>query len=233
MRIAILSDVHGNLEALQRAIESTRLNSVDATACLGDIVGYGPFPNECVHLVRQICRFVVKGNHDAGGVGDVPLLHFNKEGNTAITWTRQVLTPDNREYLGTLPLTAEMGDLLLVHASPWEPERWTYIATWALATQIFAHFTTSFCCLGHTHFPAIIADDGKMNTLYPGHRHIINPGSVGQPRDGDPRAAYAILDTECHTASIIRVPYDVASTASAIRAAGLPEFLARRLEYGI
>jgi diadenosine tetraphosphatase ApaH/serine/threonine PP2A family protein phosphatase len=233
MRIAILSDVHGNLEALQRVFDSSRQLSVDTVVCLGDIVGYGPFPNECVDLLRQVCRLVVKGNHDAGCVGDVPHDKFNTEGEFAIAWTERVLTPGNKEFLRILPLTAKLDDVTLVHASPREPERWTYIANWALAAGIFPHFTTSTCCLGHTHIPGIVADDGRINTLDAGHRHIINPGSVGQPRDGDPRASFALLDTDTPSASIIRVPYDVASTATAIRAAGLPEFLARRLEYGI
>jgi|WetSurMetagenome_2_1015567.scaffolds.fasta_scaffold170563_1 putative phosphoesterase len=233
MRIALLSDIHGNVEALLRVVESARTQHVDALVCLGDIVGYGPFPNECVDLVRTACVAVVKGNHDAGAVGDVRLRDFNSEGGAAISWTTDRLTDVHKEFLRALPLSLELDATLLVHASPREPNRWEYVATWLVAAQIFPHFTASYCCIGHTHIPAIIAADGTINRIQSGQQHIINPGSVGQPRDGNPRAAYALLDTESHTATIIRVPYDVASTASAIRAAGLPEFLARRLEYGI
>lgn len=233
MRTAILSDIHGNLEALQRVLDSVRQHHVDAIACLGDIVGYGPFPNECVDLMRQDCATVVKGNHDSGAVGELPSDDFNAEGKAAIAWTGDRLTPPNKEFLRNLPLTAESDGVMFVHASPREPDGWEYVANWDLAAQMFPHFAATYCCIGHTHIPAIIAANGALNNFQPGQRHIINPGSVGQPRDGDPRAAFALLDTDRASASIIRVAYDVASTAAAIRAAGLPEFLARRLGYGI
>ena len=233
MRVAVISDIHGNLEALTRVIGRTRAEGVDAIVCLGDIVGYGPFPNECIDLVCHHCGIIVQGNHDAGASEDLSTHRFNSEGKAAITWTREILTNTNRAFLQNLPVSVVSGDMTFAHASPREPENWEYIATWNTAAQVFGHFTTDYCCIGHTHIPVVIAADGKANTIRRGHKHLINAGSVGQPRDGNPRAAFALLDTSLPAVSIIRVEYDVSTTATAIRNAGLPEFLAKRLEHGI
>jgi len=233
MRVAIISDIHGNLEALHRVIERAYKEGAEEIVCLGDIVGYGPFPNECITIVRQECDIVVRGNHDAGAVGVLSLEDFNTEGRAAIEWTRPRLTTTNKEFIKELPFTRAANDVTYVHASPRKPQNWEYVATWHDATKMFGHFATTFCCIGHTHIPAIIAADGTANGYQKGQRHLINVGSVGQPRDGNPRAAFALLDTDSLAVSIKRVEYDVASTASAIRKAGLPEFLARRLVHGI
>jgi putative phosphoesterase len=233
MRIAAISDIHGNLDALQRTLERVRQEGAQMIVCLGDIAGYGPFPNECIDLVRQECELTVVGNHDAGAVGNLTPLAFNTEGRAAVEWTRQQLTESNANFIKELPLARVSHDITFVHASPRRPQNWEYVATWREAAQMFNHFATGTCCLGHTHIPAIVCSDGVVNAFHPGQRHLINPGSVGQPRDGDPRASFALIDTDTASASIIRVKYDVASTADAIRKAGLPEFLARRLEYGI
>jgi len=132
-----------------------------------------------------------------------------------------------------LPIIHNSNDVTYVHASPVNPEHWTYVFAWQDAAKAFLHFTTNTCCLGHTHIPAIVEANGMVNSYQEGERHLINVGSVGQPRDGDPRASFALLDTKRRSASIIRVEYDVAATAAAIREAGLPEFLARRLEFGV
>jgi putative phosphoesterase len=233
MRLAIISDIHGNLEALQHVLDRVHKEGAESLVCLGDIVGYGPFPNECVDLVRQSCSIVIRGNHDAGAVGTLSSTEFNKEGRLAIEWTRTHLIPENREFLKNLPVSVASDTVTFVHASPREPERWDYIATWKHFAEAFDHFNTTVCCIGHTHVPAIVSPDGKVNGYQKGKRHLINCGSVGQPRDGDPRASFALLDTELDVASIIRVPYNVEATAKAIIEAGLPEFLARRLSFGI
>jgi diadenosine tetraphosphatase ApaH/serine/threonine PP2A family protein phosphatase len=209
------------------------LVQADTLVCLGDIVGYGPFPNECIELVRTRCSIVVRGNHDTGAVYVVDLGKFDADGRTAIEWTRSKLTPQNRKYLQGLSLINNSNDVTYVHASPGNPEKWTYVSTWQHAARVFPHFMTKMCCLGHTQVPSIVAANGMVNIYQKGDRHLIHVGSVGQPRDGNPSASFALLDTVRKTASIIRVKYDVATTAGAIRKAGLPEFLARRLEFGI
>ena len=222
-----------DVEALQRVLEYALKEGVGSLVCLGDIVGYGPFPNECAELVRQHCSIVIKGNHDAGAVGTISSGEFNKEGRAAIEWTRAQLTLENREFLRNLPLFVTSVDVTFVHASPKDPERWEYVSTWQHSAGAFDHFGTTFCCIGHTHIPGIVSPDGKVNGYQKGKRHIINCGSVGQPRDGDPRASFVLLDTDKDIASIIRVPYDIDVTAQAILSANLPEFLAKRLSFGI
>jgi putative phosphoesterase len=233
MRIALISDIHGNLQALCRVLEMARRERVETVACLGDIVGYGPYPNECTDLVREKCTIVVQGNHDAGAVGILTRREFNTEGCAAIEWTRKHLTQPNQKFLKELPAILVADDITFVHASPLEPRKWAYLATWRDAEDSFNHFATTYCCHGHTHIPAVVAANGAINTFQKGQRHIINAGSVGQPRDGNPRASFAILDTELPSASIVRIAYDIEATATAIRTAGLPEFLARRLSLGI
>jgi putative phosphoesterase len=233
MRIAVFSDIHGNLEALTCVLKQVRKERADTLVCLGDIVGYGPFPNECIELVRKQCTIVVRGNHDTGAVYGALLEEFDADGRIAMEWTRSKLTPESGEYLRALPIIHNSNDVTYVHASPVNPEHWTYVFAWQDAAKAFLHFTTNTCCVGHTHIPAIVAANGMVNSYQEGERHLINVGSVGQPRDGDPRASFAPLDTKRHSASIIRVEYDIAATADAIRKAGLPEFLARRLAFGI
>jgi predicted phosphodiesterase len=233
MRIAVLSDIHSNLEALLRVLERAREEKVQAFVCLGDTVGYGPFPNECVEIVRKKCEFAICGNHDAGATATSPPLAFNEEGRAAIEWTRTQLSPENLAFLKELPLARVAYDITFVHASPHKPQSWEYIVTWRDARLMFDYFPTGMCAIGHTHIPAIVPAEGNMNSFIPGQRHLINPGSVGQPRDGIPAASFAIIDTDVPSVRIIRVKYDTSITANAIRKAGLPEFLARRLGMGI
>ncbi len=233
MRFAVLSDIHANLEALTKVLQKAYESEPDLIACVGDIVGYGPYPNECIDLIRQQCACVVLGNHDGGAVGRVPPKSFNTEGRIALEWTRDQLTTSNREFLQNLPASVVSYNATFVHASPRLPLDWEYVATLRTATEMFEHFSTAYCCIGHTHIPSILAADGTVNSIRDGQKHLINVGSVGQPRDGNPRASFALLDTETSAASIIRVEYDVSATATAIRQAGLPEFLAKRLQYGI
>jgi len=233
MLIAVISDIHGNLPAFQEVIKKTEELHAEIVYCLGDTVGYGPFPNECVDLVREKCAVVLKGNHDSGLTGETPLDDFNHYGVSAIQWSKTVVTKENCEYLRTLPFTAEEKGLTLAHSSPNKPQSWNYILTMRAAQENFAAFKTTLAFIGHTHVPVIIGEDGSVNRYKPGLRHIINVGSVGQPRDGNPDAAFGLYDTETTDYELVRVHYEVQKTARAIRDLGLPEFLAQRLFQGV
>jgi len=233
MRIAVISDIHSNLPALLRTFEVIDQLSVDRVYCLGDIVGYGPSPNECVSAVQERCASVVKGNHDCGVIGELPLEHFNTYGQSAIRWTRKHITKKNAEYLSSLPLLRVMDDITLVHASPLHPEDWRYIFSWPDADRCFSAFSTCICFIGHTHIPVIVGEDGSVNMFRKGKRFLINVGSIGQARDGNPRATFGLLDTESVSFEILRVAYDIEATASAILAARLPDYLAHRLFLGV
>jgi diadenosine tetraphosphatase ApaH/serine/threonine PP2A family protein phosphatase len=232
MLIAVISDIHGNLQALQEVLKRIEELKAETIYCLGDTVGYGPFPNECVDLVRKHCTVVLKGNHDSGLVGDTPLDDFNHYGVSAIQWSRTVVTKENFEYLHSLPFTAEPNGLTLAHSSPIRPDAWSYILTMRAAQENFGAFKTTLCFIGHTHVPIIIGEDGSINKYKVGARHILNVGSVGQPRDGNPDSAFGLFDSGTGEYSLIRVHYEIGKTARAIRDAGLPEFLAQRLFQG-
>ncbi len=233
MRIAVISDIHSNLPALTRTFEVLDQLGTDRIFCLGDIVGYGPSPNECIALVRERCAAVVKGNHDSGAIGEVPLEHFNTYGKNAIRWTRKHLTRKNAEYLRDLPLLVVQDDITLAHASPLHPEDWRYIFAWPDAHRCFDAFGTRICFIGHTHIPVIVGEDGTVNMFRNDRRYLINVGSVGQARDGNPRASFGLLDTTRNTYEVLRIEYDIEATAAAIFAAGLPDYLAHRLFLGI
>jgi len=233
MRIGIISDIHGNLPALETVLEELKKRNADVVYCLGDTVGYGPFPNECVDLVRERCAQVLKGNHDSGLVGETPLEDFNQHGLKAIVWSQKQVTRENQEYLRGLPFTAVENSLTLAHSSPFSPEAWTYILSMRAAKENFAAFSTNLCFIGHTHVPVIVGEDSSINKFKKNGRFIINVGSVGQPRDGNPDAAIGMYDTELGVYNLVRVPYDVERTAKAIIDAQLPEFLATRLSQGI
>lgn len=233
MRIAIISDIHSNLSALEAVLSKIDEMKVDTIHCLGDIVGYGPFPNECVELVRTRCLYTVKGNHDSGLLGETPTDHFNQYGRTAIKWTQKKITEPNLEFLRALPDKGVDNAITLVHSSPKEPSEWIYLMTWAQAEENFAAFSTELCFIGHTHVPVVIGEDSSINNYQPGKRHIINVGSVGQPRDGNPDSAFGVLDLDEKSYTLVRVSYDISKTATAIEEAGLPVFLARRLFQGI
>jgi diadenosine tetraphosphatase ApaH/serine/threonine PP2A family protein phosphatase len=233
MLIAIISDVHGNLPALEEVLKSTAELKADVVYCLGDTVGYGPFPNECVELVKKQCAVILKGNHDSGLVGDTPLTDFNHYGLSAIQWTRTAVKKENLEFLRGLPSMTEKDGLTLAHSSPLNPDAWTYVLTMRSAQENFTAYTTRLCFIGHTHVPVIIGEDGTVNKYSTTVRHIINVGSVGQPRDGNSQAAFGLLNTANQEFQMVRVPYDIQKTARAIREVGLPEFLAQRLFQGV
>ena len=232
MRIAILSDIHSNLAALEAVIRKVDDLGISTAWCLGDIVGYGPFPNECMNIVRSRCSLVVTGNHDSGVVGVTPVDDFNEYGLRAIFWTRGALAAEHMEYLRGLPLTLVHESCTLVHASPFEASEWHYLHSVRGLAKNFNAFATRLCFIGHTHVPVIVGEDGNINRFALNARYIINVGSVGQPRDGNPAAAFGIYDSDSGNYEQVRVPYAIEKTAEAIKRAGLPEFLARRLYQG-
>ncbi len=232
MRIAIVSDIHGNLPAFTSTLSRIDTLAVDAIYCLGDILGYGPFPNECVDLVRERCTVVIKGNHDCGVTGETPLSFFNEYGREAIIWTNDRITEQNRTYVEELEYVWLNETLTLVHASPDDPPAWTYVFTWREARDCFSAFATDLCFIGHTHVPVVVGEDSTINTFRRGVRFVINVGSVGQPRDGNPQASFGLLDTEQWTYECVRVDYDIEQTARAIRENGLPLLLGERLFRG-
>ena len=239
MRIAVLSDIHSNLPALKAVRED--LPSVDEIWVLGDIVGYGPQPNDVIRTLQQLGARSVLGNHDGAAIGTVDPDDFNPDAKTAVEWTATQLDPNARTYLATLPQVRVSGDLTAVHGSPREPV-WEYITSPAVAAANLGSFRTWLCLFGHTHVPAIFrASDGHVEQIatstgdpvrLDARRALINPGSVGQPRDGIPESAYAILDDREATVEFHRVSYDVGETQRLMHAAGLPPRLAERLAWG-
>lgn len=227
MRIGLLSDVHSNLDALDVVLRRFEIEKVDRVYCLGDIVGYGASPNECVERVHAACHGSVLGNHDDAVIGGTSIQYFNPYARAAIEWTARVLTEENLLYVQSLPLTLVEKGVLLVHATPANPARWDYILQPSDALphfQVMKPGTTAF--IGHSHVPAMFDDPA-------GKRSIINVGSVGQPRDRDPRASCGIYDTDTGTYVGIREVYPIQEAARRIRQANLPEFLAARLFIGM
>lgn len=241
MRILVLSDIHANLTSLETVLQDA--GEVDATWCLGDLVGYGPDPNECIALLRQQPNLTcLLGNHDAAVLGRIPLETFNADAKRSIEWIQRVISPESVAFLETLPEKTETQGVTLVHGSPRNPV-WEYILDLYNAAQNFSHFTTQICMVGHTHLPiAYIAIDNPRDVRWVNPlegeaitiegRAILNPGSVGQPRDHDPRASYAIFASDTNQWQIQRVEYDVRSVQRRIRAADLPSRHALRLLEG-
>ena len=243
MRYAILADIHSNLAAFKAVLEDIKQRGgVEEIWCLGDVVGYGPDPHQCIELLRQHKHICIAGNHDWAAIGKIDTSEFNPEAAAAAHWTSQQLTPEDIDYLSKLPLQLERDDFTLVHGSPREPI-WEYILSASSARENFAHFKTKYCLVGHSHVPAVFKQTCKGVSVYAlppdtelvlgEERLIINPGGVGQPRDGDSRASYAIYDSEAKTIRLIRIPYDIAATQSAMMQKKLPLRLIVRLSYGM
>ncbi|HID86171.1 MAG TPA: metallophosphoesterase [Anaerolineae bacterium] len=241
MRYALLSDIHANLAALEAVLAHLDVETVDEIWCLGDVVGYGPDPNECIERLQELPHRCLAGNHDWAVLGRLALEDFNADAQRACLWTREQLTPASLRYLESLEERIVEGDFTLVHGSPRHPI-WEYIIYLSNARANFAHFDTPYCFIGHTHVPVIFRDRGSEVDIRPielgvplalgQERLIINPGSVGQPRDGDFRASYVILDVEAGTIEYRRVPYPVEETQRKMAQAGLPPRLIIRLSYG-
>ncbi len=241
MRIGILSDVHSNLESLQAVLDACEKEQIDEYVCLGDTVGYGANPNECVTLIRDLTGHLVAGNHDQGVTGDTSISYFNDAAKKAVAWSKRIMSKEHLRFLSSLPLTLEYHGMLFVHSTPSFPEEWKYIVSIDNAMHEFAFFEQRCCFVGHSHQPGVfsINDDHEMGSsideslqCIETKRYIINAGSVGQPRDGDPRASYVIFDTETKRLTFRRIAYDIATCQEKILRAGLPPFLAQRLEMG-
>jgi diadenosine tetraphosphatase ApaH/serine/threonine PP2A family protein phosphatase len=240
MRYAVLSDIHANLEALE-AVLADATGRVDSLLCLGDVVGYGADPAACVELIGERAAVVAAGNHEYAVLGRLELDWFNPWAQAAAEWTHARLDADHLAWLQRLPLRAEAGDATLVHASPVDPEEWDYLVGDEDGFAAFAAFATRLCFVGHSHLPGLwsLGSSGPEHrpgrvavALEAGRRYVINVGSVGQPRDRDPRAAYALWDAGRGTVSLRRVPYDVDTARRKILGAGLPRLLADRLALG-
>jgi diadenosine tetraphosphatase ApaH/serine/threonine PP2A family protein phosphatase len=242
MRILVVSDIHANYEALQSVLADA--GAVDETWCLGDVVGYGPDPNLCVELIRERQNLTcLLGNHDVALIGRMPLAAFNGEARRSLDFQSRVLKADNVDFLRSLPEDAQVrGDVTLAHGSPRDPV-WEYVLNTLSARLNFDYFDTPFCFVGHAHLQCLFQLDEEKNRVSmeapkPGEvmnmtpRAIFNPGSVGQPRDRDPRAAYAIFDPEVRTWEPRRVEYDIPAVQARIRQMGLPEKHAARLAEG-
>jgi diadenosine tetraphosphatase ApaH/serine/threonine PP2A family protein phosphatase len=240
MRYAILADIHGNLAAFKAVLQDVEeRGGAEQLWCLGDIVGYGPDPSECIALLCQYNHLCVAGNHDWAAIGRVDISDFNPDAAEACRWTARQLSPEDVRYLDNLPLTLSRDDFTIVHGSPREPI-WEYVLSTESAGANFQFFETRFCFIGHSHLPVVFENVGQRCVLMglPAelrlgeNRLIINPGGVGQPRDGDPRAAYAIYDAGAATIYHYRITYDIEATQQRMVEHGLPVFLAMRLSHG-
>ncbi len=241
MHILIISDIHANLTALETVIKDA--GEIDAAWCLGDLVGYGPDPNEVIELVRQLPNLLcLLGNHDAAALNQIDTGAFNPEARQAVHWTQKTLTDSSAIFLRSLPEKLQVNEVTLSHGSPRYPV-WEYLLDTRTASYNFDYFETPYCFVGHTHLPVIYSLDGKEystqleipepNTMIKlKWRSIVNPGSVGQPRDRDPRAAYAIYESEDNTWHYRRIAYDIASVQARMLNVGLPERHIQRLSAG-
>lgn len=232
MRIAIISDIHSNLEALEKTLEIIKQKSIDEIVCLGDIVGYGANPNECLSLVKEVTSHILLGNHDEAATSLKQIEDFNPYARSAVFWTAKQLTEANKEFLRSLPYKLELNGLFFTHASPFEPEEWHYILSLAEAQNNFSFFQQPICFVGHSHAPVIFSEDFWAREVVRGKRFIVNVGSVGQPRDLDRRLSFGIFDSGTWTYENIRSEYDVQTASEKIRTAGLPKQLAERILIG-
>jgi predicted phosphodiesterase len=236
MKIAVISDIHSNLEALTKVLECIDEHNIDEIVCVGDIVGYGANPNECLDLVQKRCAHVVLGNHDAAVFNPRVTRTFTVGAFVSAQWTRTVIEEKYVNYLRALPISLNYQNAFFTHGSPLFPEEWNYITSDYEAKIAFKKFSQHVCFIGHTHLPITYFEqkkNGKENLADSEEpRRIINIGSVGQPRDNNPRSSFAIFDTDTQTCEIERIDYDIRSAAEKIINAGLPAVLAERLFFG-
>lgn len=239
-RFAIISDIHGNLEALQAVLADAEAMRAPLIVCLGDIVGYNANPSECLELIRSLNCPIVKGNHDEEASSDSNPAGMNPIAYQALMWTRNQLTEEQKEWLRRLRMVRNVPPFTIVHSTLDQPALWHYIINKFDAVSNFSFQFTDVCFHGHTHVPKVFVHENGSAEEYaaddfsitPGHKVFINVGSVGQPRDGDSRASYAIYDTDVNAVYFRRVGYDIATAQKKILDAGLPEMLAERLERG-
>lgn len=239
MRFAIFGDIHGNLEALETVLAAIKDLNVDEYICMGDIVGYGANPNECLKIIRQLGCLTIAGNHDHAVIGCLDISYFNQYARQSTIWTREILSAENRAYLAELPFIEHTSEFTVVHGSLHAPEMFNYVQTVRDAEFNFRIMDKGLLFIGHSHQPLGFFDTDPMTytldqdiPLNPILKTIINVGSVGQPRDEDPRSSFCIYDSAENLATIHRLEYDIDTAASKILAAGLPEPLALRLALG-
>lgn len=240
MRYALISDIHANLPALEKVLEAIGERGIDQTVCLGDVVGYNAHPNECSDLVRALDIPTICGNHDAVACGLEEPFGFNPVAHAAALWTRNALSPENLSWLRGLPDTRVFEHFAAVHGSPFDRD--FYMFNWEDVLPNMDYLDQvgrSICFFGHTHSPGIFAGDGVYSleedgtfVFEQGKSYFVNPGSVGQPRDGDRRAAFGIYDTDRNMYELVRIEYDIDRAAARILENGLPPFLAERLSLG-
>lgn len=243
MRIAIVADIHSNLAAFQAVLRHAEATGpIDRLWCLGDVVGYGPDPGACIALLSRYPHTAVAGNHDLAAIAKVSTADFNASAARAAAWTGAQLTSEERHYLNGLPEVAKEGEFTLVHGTLRAPV-WEYLLSLEAAQEQFRLMETPYSIVGHSHLPFWAEEDAggdirsepweDGDSLELGEKRlIVNPGGVGQPRDGDPRAAYVLYDTESRILTLHRVEYDIAATQEKMRTAGLPSWLAERLSFG-
>ena len=238
-KYAVLGDIHGNLEALQVVLKDAKEAGCEAYVCVGDLVGYNANPSECMNAIRELDAVVVRGNHDHYCSHDESLDDFHPMAANVVDWTRDQLSQEQIDFLSELKLVRSLGGFTVVHSTLDMPEKWGYVFDALEADANFNYQTTSVCFHGHTHVPVVYEKQGRVVrstftslkvTL--GCKYFVNVGSVGQPRDADPRAAYTIYDMKKKTIELRRLEYHIAATQKKIRDAGLPERLAKRLELG-
>ena len=242
MKVAVISDIHGNRQAFEATLQAVAASDAAELWCLGDLVGYGADPDACVELAREHAAVCLAGNHDLAVTGEIALDEFSRGASLAVQWTQDVIAPDNLAFLASLSPTGAEGPVGLYHASPRDPV-WEYVLSTLLAELCLDEQRHRLCLIGHSHVALSFGRrEGELTTGEPRRggaqldlgagEWLLNPGSVGQPRDGDPRAAWLLLDLDEPSVSFERTDYDIAGAAGAIRAARLPDSLAERLEYG-
>lgn len=241
MRYGIFSDVHSNLEALEAVLDACRRESIDNYLCIGDVVGYAANPKECIGLVKETAAVTLAGNHDWAAVNLFSLDYFNLFAREAISWTRQNLDQASRHFLSSLKLVYKHADFTLTHATLNNPQEFNYMIDGYIAEETFSLLENKICFIGHTHTAGFFIKEGLRHVCYRQddslqiegtNRYIVNVGSVGQPRDGNPAAAYCIYDTDKEKIQIKRVAYDTTTARGKIISVGLPPFLGERLSAG-
>ncbi|MBD3307376.1 metallophosphoesterase [candidate division KSB3 bacterium] len=243
MKYCIFSDIHGNLEALTAVLRQIEEINPDRVVCLGDVVGYGPNPNECIERVHQVADVTIMGNHDHAVLGLTDITYFNQYAKIAVLWTRQVLTQENVTILKSYPFQVSQDEILFVHSTPLHPERWDYIFSPLEGKYYLQHLQEHICFIGHSHQPLFFEEDAQgfvtfdrqqtfSLSLQDHCKYIVNIGSVGQPRDGSPSASFAVYDTTEQQVEVKRIPYNYTLTQKKMTELQLPEFLIDRLAYG-
>lgn len=241
MRYGIFSDIHSNIEALDEVISAYQNESIDKYFCIGDVVGYAANPKECIERVKKLAEITVAGNHDWATVNLFSIDFFNDYAKEAIHWTKLIISDAEINFLESLNLTYKSEGFILVHGTLGHPEEFNYMTDGYIAEETFNLMQEDICFVGHTHKPGVFMKDSHGRIHYrqddsyeinPGNKYIVNVGSVGQPRDGNPKAAYCIYDTDKKEVQIKRVGYDSVAAGKKIMDAGLPKFLGERLMMG-